>query len=421
MNQQPSPILEFHQVSKRFTFTPDRPQTLLESVIARFRGRGRTTEALWAVRDVSFAIQPGQSVGFIGRNGSGKSTLLKLATRIIRPTLGEVMARGRMGALLELGAGFHPDLTGRENIFLNGSVLGLGRPEIARQYAAIVDFAELADFIDMPVKHYSSGMYMRLGFSVAVHTAPDILLVDEILAVGDQAFQEKCIQRIHTLKRAGVTVIIVSHHLALLQDLCDELIWMEQGRIRERGATDRIIARYVDHMRRLSPGVELTSAAGAFRRWGSQEVQITSVRLLNQQGDEQLLFKTGEMLGIEITFVAHQPVYNPEIGLAIYREDGLQINAPNSRLAGLDLGWVEGGGLIRYQLPAVPLLPATYLVTVAIHNTHQTLVYDLHDRAYQFRIEPGGSREIEGIVALPAVWDWTPQAAPAARFSQPLN
>ncbi len=412
MNQQ-LPILAFQQVSKRFIFTPDRPQTVLESIISRFRRGGRPTEALWAVRDVTFTIAPGQSVGFIGRNGSGKSTLLKLATRIIRPTLGEITARGRIGALLELGAGFHPDLTGRENIFLNGSVLGLSRPEIARQYEAIVDFSELADFIDMPVKHYSSGMYMRLGFSVAVHTAPDILLVDEILAVGDQAFQEKCVQRIHELKRAGVTIIIVSHHLALLQDLCEELIWMEQGRIRERGATDHIIARYVDQMRRSSPGVGAISSTGPFRRWGSQEVQITAVRILNQQGAEQLLFQTGEALCIEIAFAAHQPVYNPEIGLSIYREDGLQINAPNSRLAGLSLGWVVGSGLIRYHIAALPLLPATYLVTAAIHNAHQTLVYDIHERAYPFRVEPSGSRETEGVLALPATWEWAPPSPPA--------
>lgn len=401
-----TPVICFEQVSKRFEYTPDQPQTILESLIARLRRRGRRARhELWALRDVSFEVQSGQSIGFIGRNGSGKSTLLKLASRIIRPTSGVVTVNGRISALLELGAGFHPDLTGRENIFLNGSVLGLSRREVEARFNAIVDFSELATFIDMPVKHYSSGMYMRLGFSVAVHCDPDVLLVDEILAVGDQAFQEKCLDRIYDLKHRGVTVVMVSHQLPTLQGLCTDLIWMEHGGVREIGLADTIIGHYLEHMRQIAqPGA--ISGAQAFNRWGTGDIEITGVRFLDARGELQDKFRTGEALTIEIAFVAHRPILNPEFGLAIYRDDGVHINGPNNRLAGREMGLVSGCGVVRYIVPHLPLLPAAYIVTAAIHDSRQSLAYDFHERAYHFRVVAGGVREQYGLLALPAAWEW---------------
>lgn len=408
-----TPVICFEQVSKRFEYTPDQPQTILESLIARLRRRGRRARhELWALRDVSFTVQPGQSIGFIGRNGSGKSTLLKLASRIIRPTSGLLTVNGRISALLELGAGFHPDLTGRENIFLNGSVLGLSRRDVNERFNAIVDFSELATFIDMPVKHYSSGMYMRLGFSVAVHCDPDVLLVDEILAVGDQAFQEKCLDRIYDLKHRGVTVVMVSHQLPTLQGLCTDLIWMEHGQVREIGQTDTIIGHYLESMRQLAQPV-MVSGAQAFNRWGAGDIEITGVRFLDACGQQQDKFKTGVPLTIEIAFMAHRPILNPEFGLAIYRDDGIHINGPNNRLAGREMGLVSGRGVVRYSVPQLPLLPAAYVVTAAIHDSRQPLAYDFHERAYHFRVIAGGVREQYGLLALPATWEWDLAASPA--------
>jgi lipopolysaccharide transport system ATP-binding protein len=237
--------VQFEQVGKRFVFDPQGRQTIWQMGRSWLR-RGRQ-EGLWAVRDVSFAVAPGESLGIIGRNGSGKSTMLKLAARILRPTTGRVTVRGRMSALLELGAGFHPDLTGQENIFLNGSLLGLSKREIETAYADIVEFSELGDFIQMPVKHYSSGMYMRLGFSVAVHVNPDILIVDEILAVGDQSFQNKCIERIYDMKRQGVTIVMVSHNLDSVRNICSHLLWMDHGRVRASGPTAEVVGGYLAH------------------------------------------------------------------------------------------------------------------------------------------------------------------------------
>ncbi len=411
MNHPVSPAIRFEQVSKRFEYTPDQPQTVLESLIARARRGGRRARhELWALREVSFEVQPGQSVGFIGRNGSGKSTLLKLATRIIYPTSGTITVNGRIGALLELGAGFHPDLTGRENIFLNGAVLGLNRHQVMERFDAIVAFSELAEFIDMPVKHYSSGMYMRLGFSVAVHCDPDVLMVDEILAVGDQAFQEKCLDRIYDLKHQGVTVIIVSHQLPALQELCTNLIWMEDGRVREQGKTDEIIGRYLEHIHH--PAQSPTSAPRPFNRWGSRDIEITGVRFLGAQGEIRDNFKTGESLTLEIPFIAHRPIFNPEFGIAIYRDDGLHVNGPNNRLAGQDMGWVVGAGIVRYTIPHLPLLPAGYVVTAAVHDSRETIAYDIHEQAYHFRIVAGGTRELYGLLALPATWEYRLTASP---------
>ena len=407
MSTQSQPAIRLQKVSKRFAFTPDTPQSVLESLIALATRRRARTQDLWAVRDVTFAIETGQCVGIIGRNGSGKSSLLKLVARIIQPTTGQIEVRGRVSALLELGAGFHQDLTGRENIYLNASVLGLNRAQTEALFDEIVAFSELGRFIDMPVKHYSSGMYMRLGFSVAIHVRPDILIVDEILAVGDQSFQAKCIDRIMEMKRAGVTILFISHDLSTIGNLCSDVIWLDRGRVCQIGPTEHVLAQYRDHLfQRVGEQLNIENDAGGFRRWGTRQIEITGVRLLDEAGDEATIFRTGDRLCVEIAYDAHEPVDAPEFGLALYRHDGLHITGPNTRAGGLALGVVKGRGVVRYAIDRLPFLPGRYQLSAAIHDSERPLAYDYHEEAYAFRVVEGGTAEREGFLALDAAWEW---------------
>ena len=281
--------------------------------------------------------------------------------------------------------------------------------DVERSFDSIVEFSELGEFIDMPVKHYSSGMYMRLGFSVAIHVNPTFLIVDEILAVGDQAFQTKCIDRIHEMKQQGVTIIIISHNLTIIRRLCSHIIWLEHGEMRASGPAEEVASQYKEYSN-LTIGQQLTleTQEGSFRRWGSQEIELTSVRILDAAGDEQSIFKTGDQITIEMDYIAHKPIKEPEFGLAIFRHDGLNISGPNSQMAGIETGIVEGSGLIRYHIEKLPLLPARYQVSAAIHDRWLTKAYDFHELAYPFRVVAGDKKEIDGILELPAIWEWQP-------------
>lgn len=411
-----SPVIRFENVSKRFTFTREKSQSILEILLSAFRRKTADEQDhdLWALRDVSFDILPGQCVGIVGRNGSGKSTALKLVARILRPTNGRVWIRGRVGALLELGAGFHPDLTGRENIYLNASLLGLTQADIDESFAQIVEFSELGDFIEMPVKHYSSGMYMRLGFSVAIHVKPDILIIDEILAVGDQAFQAKCIDRIYDMRDAGTTIVMVSHNLNVLRSLCSHLIWIDHGVMRQWGPTEQVAAEYMAYAYdQKARQTEATGDVEGFKRWGSGEVEITAVRFLNSRGEEQDNYTTDEAMTLEIAYVAHQPVESPEFGFDILRQDGVHVSRPNSVLSGLDVGMLSGAGKVCYQIDRLPLLPAKYRVTAAVYNGRHQSAYDHHDLAYSFRVVPSEStKELYGLIQLPATWQFQPEPDP---------
>ncbi len=413
MSHEAQPVLTFSHVNKRFTYSRERPQSILETLISIFSRRSRRPKQdLWAVKDLTFAVNPGQALGIIGRNGSGKSTVLKLMARILRPTSGRIMVKGRVSALLELGAGFHLDLTGRENIALNASVMGLSEEEVEKNFDSIVAFSELGEYIDMPVKHYSSGMYMRLGFSVAIHVDPNILIIDEILAVGDQTFQMKCIDRIHEMHRQGVTIILISHNLEIIRRLCSHLIWLEHGEMRASGPTE-VVANEYKEFSNLAAGKQLVvhRQDGAFRRWGSREIEITGVRFLDSAGEPQSIFKTGDDLVIEIAYNAHQPIPNPEFGLAIFRQDGIHINGPNSQMAGMETGIIEGPGYVYYHIKELPLLPARYQVTVAIHDGRLMNAYDYHEQAYPFRVVTGGTKESDGLIEFQATWDWQPTSS----------
>lgn len=411
--------IRFDHISKKFTLHHQRPRSFQELIIQLFRrsngssgGRSKTSrnaiggkrEEFWALRDVNFTVEHGETVGIIGPNGAGKSTVLKLIARIIEPTAGAIEVNGRLGALLELGAGFHPDLSGRENIYLNGSILGLSRSEIDQRLGAIIAFAELERFIDMPVRHYSSGMYVRLGFSVAVHTDPEILLVDEVLAVGDAAFQRKCLEKIDELRRQGVTILFISHNADTVRNLCSRAIWLDEGHMVADGSAESVVSRYLDRSwseREDGPNLDFEDQ----RRWGSGKVQITEVRLLDGEGKKQRRFHIGEPFVVEMQYWAEERVNRPVFGLAIHRRDGLHITGPNTQFAGREIPCIEGEGIVRYRVASLPLLEGSYLISVAAHDWDDTEMFDYHDRLHPFRVLCSGE-ERYGILSMKGEWSW---------------
>ena len=410
------PAIELEGVCKRFLLRADRPRSFQDLFLRTLGRPGRQrVEEFWAVRDLTCQVQKGEALGVIGENGSGKSTLLKLVARILEPTRGHIRVQGRVSALLELGAGFHPDLTGRENIFLNGSILGLSRAEIARRYAEIVEFAELERFIDVPVKHYSSGMYVRLGFAVATSLAPDVLLIDEILAVGDQAFQSKCLDRIREMRAQGVTILFVSHDLEAVRSLCDRAIWLDQGTPRAAGLTAQVIDAYLDKVAAIQEAqldgerqaLERELAAGdgpPVRRWGSREVEIYAVRLIDGVGRERRVFETGQPFTVRLLYRAHTRVERPVFGLALHRHDGLPLAGPNTATSNYPIEAVEGSGYVDYHVQSLPLLEGRYDLSVSVYDCTLTHAYDHQYRLHPFKVQSRTVRQVLGFVYIPCTW-----------------
>lgn len=433
MNSTIPPAVEFRHISKRFILHHERPQSFQELLVKGLRN-GRAEE-FWALRDVCFRLEPGEALGIIGPNGAGKSTILKLVSRILEPTSGQVIVNGRLSALLELGAGFHPDLTGRENVYLSGSVLGLSRREMNRMFAGIVEFAEMERFIDMPLKHYSAGMQMRLGFSVATSVDPDILLIDEVLAVGDEAFQKKCLARIDEFRRQNKTVILVSHSLKTIQDICRRALWLEGGEIKVIGDTNRVIALYLEEVKRreeqslqrsnVAPRIEAKPAppvvkaeklpetpAAAVRpaetekRWGSGEILITQVEMTGGNGEKRWIIESGEAITLHLHYQTGKPQSNVVFSVTIHRSDGVYVAGSNTLIAGLKLDLPAGPGVVRVHYPSVPLCRGTYFLSVGVFLepdppfwTHPA---DFHNRAYQFQVQSASA--IHGLVVMPVSW-----------------
>jgi lipopolysaccharide transport system ATP-binding protein len=305
-----------------------------------------------------------------------------------------------------LGAGFHPDLTGRENVYLNASILGMGRAEIAERFDDIVAFSELEEFIDMPVKHYSSGMYVRLGFSVAVNTEPELLLVDEVLSVGDVSFQKKCMERIADLRRRGVTIVLVSHGLETVQTFCDEAVWLEDGRIEAQGdATDVAMAYRAAMAKKRTHQGQRGAEADDARRWGTGEVQITDVELYNGQGQLETTFATGDPMEIRLHYRAPERVEAPVFGVAIHHQNGAHICGPNTQQFGLEIPTVKGEGVVRYRIPELNLLEGSYLISAAVVDEATSETYAFHDRLYPFRVYQGKCRELYGLITLKGAWE----------------
>ena len=410
--------IRFENVSKQFTLHRDRPRSFQDLFLFWRRYRRQKPEKLWVLRDISFEVGSGETLGLIGPNGVGKSTILKLIAGIISPTSGQIQVSGRVSSLLELGAGFHPDLTGRENVFLYGSLLGLSRAAMQKRFDDIVQFSELEEFIDAAVKTYSSGMYLRLAFSVAIHVEPEVLLIDEILAVGDEAFRAKCLGRITALQDEGVTILFVSHALSTVQRLCSRALWMSDGRLRAEGPADLVARRYLDavaqkqsqqlaehNLKMLQLGDRGQSPQqGSSSRWGSAEVEITQVRVLDGAGQERYTFVTGEELTIQMHYRAAAPVEKPTFGLALHRSDGLHVTGPNTEFGNLEIPVIEGGGIVEYTIPWLPLLSGRYQISVMAQSATDSRVFDYHGRMYTFLVNPGGTKEQYGLVGMRGQW-----------------
>jgi len=409
--------IEFYNVRKAYRIGKGRG-SLRDAVPAAFKrllGRNHRSqeEILWALKGVSFEADRGETLGIIGPNGAGKTTILKLLSRVTRPTSGHIAVNGRVSALIELGAGFHPDLTGRENIYLNASILGLSRREIDEKFDSIVEFAELADFIDTPVKRYSSGMYVRLGFSVAAHVDPDILLIDEVLAVGDQMFKDKCIQRIKEFRETGKCMVIVSHSKEQIQKLCDRVILLHKGEVVFQGGAQEALDRYhtafaTEVLRSQSKGVSRNGSDGEKR-----EMEILGVSLLDSQGRERLSFLTGEPMTVEIRFRANAPVKDPVFYSRV--RHGYQILHGTSSARFNLRGEFQPGdtGVARVHYKSLNLLNGEYNINVGIKRDHfSPWTYDAIDSAVVFTV---GSRFDQGgaLVYLEHDWDLEKADLPA--------
>ncbi len=383
-------------LSKRFRLARESNNSLKAAIMRG--GRRVDVREFWALRDVSFEVPKGSSLGLIGENGSGKSTMLKCMARILVPTEGTAKVEGKMSALLELGAGFHPELTGRENVFLNGAILGLSQKELRKRFDEIVHFAGIEQFIDEPVKNYSSGMYVRLGFSVAINVDPEVLLVDEVLAVGDEAFQRKCNEKFADLRAEGKTIILVSHGLAQVQNLCDTVVWFEHGHL-------KMVGEAVDVIREYTASVQVDREAdGTGARWGSGEGRITGVELLDGTGKAVTRVRSAEPVTVRIHYQMHEPIVQPVFCLAIDTIEGVHVTGPNTRDAHCVPEKLDGEGSVDLEIDTLRLLPNTYDLTLSLFDYHLMHPFDFRQRVLRFDVERGPSDEAEGLVSLGGRW-----------------
>ena len=368
-----SAAIEIRDVAKVFRLYRQRPSSLKARVLA---GRSRA-EDFWALRDVSFDVEAGSMLGLIGHNGSGKTTLLKVIAGILRPTAGTVLQRGRLAALLELGAGFHPELTGRENVYLNASFLGLSRAQTDAAYEAIVDFAGLHDFMDNQVKFYSSGMLVRLGFAVAIHVDPEVLLVDEVLAVGDEAFQAKCIERIRGVRSAGGTIVLVTHALDTVVEMCDTAVMLHRGRVHATGRPIEVV-REMRHAL-LDPNYVPEE--------GSREVEIDAVEFRHDGAERGAPLHRGEPFVVQVDLVAHRAVDDLDVNVEVI--DGVT-NHPVLRTStvdrGVDLGRVDGKRRLTFRAPVFPYRTGTYWVTVGLRGRETRDAYHVQTQRYRLEV-----------------------------------
>jgi len=389
--------IRIESVSKRFRLYKERNQSLKAAMM---RGGRATYDDFWALRDVSFEIPTGGVFGLIGQNGSGKSTLLKCMAKILTPDEGSIRVDGKISALLELGAGFHPELSGRENVYLNGSILGLSRKQIDAKFDEIVDFAGLEQFIDSPVKNYSSGMYVRLGFSVAINVDPDVLLVDEVLAVGDEAFQRKCDEKFADLRDAGKTIVVVSHALSTVRTMCDQAAWLEHGVVKEIGIPGLLIDKYVE-----GTHVERVAAEGGGSRWGSGDARVERVELLDDHGDPVLRVRAGAAATLRFHYVTDGRIVKPVFGFGLHRIDGTHATGVNSRETFIP-DVIEGEGHVDFAMDRLPLVQGSYDVTVAIVDDAALHTYDYRTKALRFDVGAGTPREAEGVFAIDGRWSF---------------
>ncbi len=379
-------VIDVQNITKKFRIYLDKGSQLKERLLFRKRNRYEEREVL---KGISFQVRRGEAIGLIGHNGCGKSTTLKLLTKIMYPDSGSITMHGRVSSLIELGAGFHPDMSGRENIYTNASIFGLTKKEIDRRLQDIIDFSELAEFIDNPVRTYSSGMYMRLAFSVAINVDADILLIDEILGVGDANFQAKCFNKLREIKAKGTTIVIVSHSLGQIEQICERSIWIHEGVIRAEGDPKEIDLAYLEYMGQkmqertaqeleaqaqpeeipeAEDAAEPEESEEVQKRWGNGNARISSIRVCTEEGREQRVFKTGDTIRIRMDYRVKRAVEDAVFGIGIFNRDGVQCYGTNTHIDKLPVFRLEQSGSMEIALRDVPLLLGEYLIDIAIES-----------------------------------------------------
>jgi lipopolysaccharide transport system ATP-binding protein len=368
-------------------------------------------EAIWALRDVSLSIKPGETVGIIGRNGAGKSTLLKILTKITYPTSGSTRVNGRVASMLEVGTGFHEELTGRENIYLNGSILGMSKKQVRRQLDAIVDFSGVEKFLDTPIKRYSSGMRLRLGFAVAAHLDPEILMIDEVLAVGDASFQKKCLDAIEKLRIAGRTILFVSHNLPAVENLCERCIWIDSGRVHQDGESRAVVRDYMESMREVTAAV--VDLEETQERRGNGKIRYRGLDLLSREGVSQKLVRSGDSVVMRFHYTAHEPIPFPSFGFRMFTEMGAMVTETSTSHHGIYIPTVKPGeGYLDLEIDSLNLLAAKYKISLWITDQHGGLIYDIVENAVNLEVDaanPYGSNFVVdgrfGIMFFPQKWN----------------
>lgn len=395
-----NPAITVEGVWKTFRLYRERNQYLKATIT---RGRRSKFEEFEALQDVSFDVPQGQTFGIIGSNGSGKSTLLKCLAGILTPDRGELSAGGRTAALLELGAGFHPELSGRENVALNGAILGMTRREIEKRFDEIVEFAGLERFIDTPVKNYSSGMVVRLGFAVAINVEPEILIIDEVLAVGDEEFQARCFRKIEQFRREGRTIVFVSHGLSQVSQLCDDALWLDKGRVRSIGPAYEIVSEYTGESHQAPAPDSNHERVADSDRWGTGEARIDSVRILDSSGRPTSTLRSGEPVRFVVDYSINEAISDLVVGLRITHLHGLTVWGSNTKRCGFPLAAEGNGGSVEFVIPSMNLLEGTFDLTVAISDKTEVNAYDHYDRCHRFNVVQHGTFD-EGTTRIRGEW-----------------
>ncbi len=411
-------ILTVENVSKRFRIQPSRPYTLKESVIQRLTGRHNPEHMLWALRDVSFSVEKGRVLGIIGHNGAGKSTLLRLISGLGKPTSGRIHYVGNVGSLLELGTGFHPDMTGRENLITGAILSGFTRREAKERQQEVIAFSELEEFIDQPVRTYSSGMYLRLAFSTAIHLDPDLLVVDEVLAVGDARFQQKCSEKLKAFQLAGKSLVLVSHDLEQIRSLCDEVLVLEEGRLVMQSDPETAIHCYHDLMRQRTER-QAVQRSGVILppprinekgdRMGTLEAAICAVHLSDSRGKDTDMIYRGDSLAIEIEYSHITSVSDMAVSLGIFTQTNIKCFETSIKSAKETFGPLTGHGYLKCYLSEIPLLPGLYFVNLGLYPTDWDYIYDYHWQVHVLHVvdrKPANS-DTSGVVSVYPVWSYS--------------
>jgi lipopolysaccharide transport system ATP-binding protein len=402
------------KVSKQYRIghaNPTLRETLTNLMTLEFLRKKKEDEIIWALRDVSFSIQKGETVGIIGRNGAGKSTLLKILSKITHPTFGSTKVRGRVASLLEVGTGFHEELTGRENVYLNGSILGMSKRDVKKQLDAIVEFSGVEQFIDTPIKRYSSGMRLRLGFAVAAHLEPDILIIDEVLAVGDASFQKKCMDVIQNLRAAAHTILFVSHNLTAVENLCERCVWIDRGVVQMDGESRTVLRDYMASLR--GPEAEVPALEDVGNRRGNGKMRFKGVEYLSPDGVTQKIVRAGDPLVIRFHYCAYEHIPYSSLGFRMYTETGTLVTDTSTSHHGIFIpSLVPGEGYLDLEIPCLNLVPAKYMLSLWASDMAGGLIYDNIEQAVPLEVETAdfynSGRPVDsrfGIVFFPQKWN----------------